>query len=118
MKNEAFLYSYTAPRLFERHDYVRQYTPLVRRIAHQMIAKLPANVELDDMIQACMMGLMDAICRYEESQGTQFEVYSSQRVGHSYVDGPNGGRRETRRCHQLGGNRRGRSRAGRTLRRP
>ena len=86
MKNEAFLYSYTAPRLFERHDYVRQYTPLVRRIAHQMIAKLPANVELDDMIQAGMMGLMDAICRYEESQGTQFEVYASQRVRGAMLD--------------------------------
>jgi len=51
-EKRSVLYSYTAPRLFERHDYVRQYTPLVRRIAHQMIAKLPANVELDDMIQA------------------------------------------------------------------
>ena len=86
MKNEAFLYSYTTPRLFERHDYVRQYTPLVRRIAHQMVAKLPANVELDDMIQAGMMGLMDAICRYEESQGTQFEVYASQRVRGAMLD--------------------------------
>jgi len=86
VKNEAFLYSYTAPRLFERHDYVRQYTPLVRRIAHQMVAKLPANVELDDMIQAGMMGLMDAICRYEESQGTQFEVYASQRVRGAMLD--------------------------------
>ena len=86
MKNEAFLYSYATPRLFERHDYVRQYTPLVRRIAHQMVAKLPANVELDDMIQAGMMGLMDAICRFEESQGTQFEVYASQRVRGAMLD--------------------------------
>jgi len=86
VKNEAFLYSYTSPRLFERHDYVRRYTPLVRRIAHQMVAKLPANVELDDMIQAGMMGLMDAICRYEESQGTQFEVYASQRVRGAMLD--------------------------------
>jgi RNA polymerase sigma factor for flagellar operon FliA len=86
VKNEAFLYSHTAPRLFERHDYVRQYTPLVRRIAHQMVAKLPANVELDDMIQAGMMGLMDAICRYEETQGTQFEVYASQRIRGAMLD--------------------------------
>jgi RNA polymerase sigma factor for flagellar operon FliA len=86
VKNEAFLYSIGAPRLFERHDYVRQYTPLVRRIAHQMIARLPANVEYDDMVQAGMMGLMDAICRYEESQGTQFEVYASQRVRGAMLD--------------------------------
>ncbi len=85
MKNEAFLYQ-TSPRLFERHDYVRQYAPLVRRIAHQLIARLPANVELDDMIQAGMMGLMDAICRYEEAQGTQFEVYASQRIRGAMLD--------------------------------
>lgn len=85
MKNEAFLYQ-TSPRLFERHDYVRQYTPLVRRIAHQLIARLPANVELDDMVQAGMMGLMDAIVRYEEAQGTQFEVYASQRIRGAMLD--------------------------------
>ena len=85
MKNEAFLYN-TSPVLFERQDYVRQYTPLVRRIAHQMVARLPANVELDDMIQAGMMGLMDAICRYEETQGTQFEVYASQRIRGAMLD--------------------------------
>jgi RNA polymerase sigma factor for flagellar operon FliA len=85
VKNEAFLYQ-TSPRLFERHDYVRQYAPLVRRIAHQLIARLPANVELDDMVQAGMMGLMDAICRYEEAQGTQFEVYASQRIRGAMLD--------------------------------
>ncbi|MCK7524916.1 MAG: hypothetical protein MZV64_48575 [Ignavibacteriales bacterium] len=37
------------------------HAPLVRRLAHQMIARLLANVELDDMIQAGMMGLMDAV---------------------------------------------------------
>lgn len=86
MKTEAFLYGDSSPRLFERHDYVRQYTPLVRRIAHQMVARLPANVELDDMVQAGMMGLMDAICRYEETQGTQFEVYASQRIRGAMLD--------------------------------
>ena len=73
MKNDAFLYDALYQALNNgqldgqpagsgatdcaaRHDYVKQYTPLVRRLAHQMIARLPANVELDDMIQAGMMG--------------------------------------------------------------
>jgi DNA-directed RNA polymerase specialized sigma24 family protein len=85
VKNEAFLYQ-TSPRLFERHDYVRQYAPLVRRIAHQLIARLPANVELDDMIQAGMMGLMDAVSRFEVTQGTQFEVYAAQRIRGAMLD--------------------------------
>jgi RNA polymerase sigma factor for flagellar operon FliA len=51
-----------------------------------MIAKLPANVELDDMIQAGMIGLMDAVNRFEESQGTQFEVYAASRIRGSMLD--------------------------------
>ncbi|MCS7100837.1 MAG: RNA polymerase sigma factor FliA, partial [Burkholderiaceae bacterium] len=69
-----------------RADAVKQYAPLVRRLAHQMIAKLPANVELDDMIQAGMMGLMDALARYEEAQGTAFEVYAANRIRGAMLD--------------------------------
>jgi RNA polymerase sigma factor for flagellar operon FliA len=85
LKNDAFVYN--ARGTVERQqDYAKQYAPLVRRIAHQMIAKLPANVELDDMIQAGMIGLMDADNRFEESQGTQFEVYAASRIRGSMLD--------------------------------
>ena len=97
MKTEAFLYdelyrTLNEAPVREREDavdvgaYVRQYTPLVRRLAHQMIARLPANVELDDMIQAGMMGLMDAAGRFEVSQGTHFEVYAAQRIRGAMLD--------------------------------
>lgn len=84
MKSDAFVYS--ARGTVERGAYVKQYAPLVRRLAHQMIARLPANVELDDMIQAGMMGLMDAIGRFEEAQGTQFEVYAASRIRGAMLD--------------------------------
>jgi RNA polymerase sigma factor for flagellar operon FliA len=84
VRNDAFVYS---PRgTVERQDYVKQYAPLVRRLAHQMVARLPANVELDDMIQAGMMGLMDAVGRYEEAQGTQFEHYAASRIRGAMLD--------------------------------
>jgi len=84
VKNDAFVYT---PRgTLDRQDYVKQYAPLVRRLAHQMVARLPANVELDDMIQAGMMGLMDAVGRYEESQGTQFEHYAASRIRGAMLD--------------------------------
>jgi len=103
MKNDAFLYDALYQALNDRQldgktveqlrpnallecDYVKQYTPLVRRLAHQMIARLPANVELDDMIQAGMMGLMDAVTRFEVAQGTQFEVYATQRIRGAMLD--------------------------------
>jgi RNA polymerase sigma factor for flagellar operon FliA len=85
LKRDALVY--TARGTVERQtDYAKQYAPLVRRLAHQMIAKLPANVELDDMIQAGMMGLMDAVGRFEESQGTQFEVYAASRIRGAMLD--------------------------------
>jgi FliA/WhiG family RNA polymerase sigma factor len=65
---------------------IRKYAPLVRRLAHQMVARLPANVELDDMVQAGMIGLMDAIGRFEENQGTAFEVYASARIRGAMLD--------------------------------
>jgi len=95
LKNEAFVYDasgrakrqddvgYSSKHI---NDEVRKHAPLVRRLAHQMIARLPANVELDDMIQAGMIGLMDAVQRFEESQGTAFEVYASSRIRGAMLD--------------------------------
>ena len=48
---------YTAKGQLDADALLKQYSPLVRRLAHQMIAKLPANVELDDLIQVGMIGL-------------------------------------------------------------
>ncbi len=62
-----------------------QYAPLVRRLAHQMKSRLPDNVEVDDLIQAGMIGLFDALQRYEE-QGNQFETYAVQRIRGAMLD--------------------------------
>ena len=77
---------YTRQGRADRNDWLRQYAPLVKRIAHHMLAKLPANVELDDLVQAGMIGLVDAIQRYEECQGTQFETYANQRIRGAMLD--------------------------------
>jgi len=70
-------------------DYERcvvEYGPLVKRMAHHMLARLPASVELNDMIQAGIIGLMDALSRFNEAQGIQFEVYASQRIRGAMLD--------------------------------
>ena len=63
-----------------------QYAPLVRRLALQLIAKLPASVDLDDLIQAGMIGLLDASSRYQDDQGAKFETYASQRIRGAMLD--------------------------------
>ncbi len=63
---------YTAQGTIEKSHLLKQHQPMVRRIALQMIARLPANVELDDLIQAGMLGLLDASSRYQDNKGAQF----------------------------------------------
>ncbi|WP_431153284.1 RNA polymerase sigma factor FliA [Acidovorax facilis] len=77
---------YTAKGQLDRDAMIRQHVPLVRRIAHHMIAKLPPNVELDDLIQVGMMGLADALSRYEAAQGVQFETFATQRIRGAMLD--------------------------------
>jgi RNA polymerase sigma factor for flagellar operon FliA len=78
---------YTATATRDTQHYLTQYAPLVKRIAHHMMAKLPASVEIDDVIQTGMLGLLDAVNRYEESHGAQFETYAAQRIRGAILDG-------------------------------
>jgi RNA polymerase sigma factor for flagellar operon FliA len=77
---------YTAKGRLDIDTMLKQYSPLVRRLAHQMIAKLPANVEVDDLIQAGVVGLMEAMQRYEQGHGAQFETFAMQRVRGAMLD--------------------------------
>ena len=77
---------YTAKGHLDREHMIRQYVPLVRRLAHHMIAKLPPNIELDDLIQVGMIGLSEALTRYEVAQGVQFETFATQRIRGAMID--------------------------------
>lgn len=77
---------YTATGSPDLSQRIADYAPLVRRMAHHLAAKLPASVELDDIIQAGMIGLMDAATRFEEAQGFQFETFASQRIRGAMLD--------------------------------
>jgi RNA polymerase sigma factor for flagellar operon FliA len=77
---------YTAQGRLDNSATLKQYSPLVRRLAHQMIAKLPANVELDDLIQAGMIGLNDALGRFDAAQGVMFETFATQRIRGAMLD--------------------------------
>lgn len=73
-------------KLRNREQYVAQYAPLVKRIAHLLAAKLPSCVEVDDLIQVGLIGLLDAVGNYDPSQGAQFETYASQRIRGAMLD--------------------------------
>jgi RNA polymerase sigma factor FliA len=77
---------YTPKGRLDNSTLIKQYSPLVRRLAHQMIAKLPANVEVDDLIQVGLIGLTDALSRFDAEQGVQFETFATQRIRGAMLD--------------------------------
>ena len=77
---------YTATGLNDKDQCLREYAQLVKRLAHQMMARLPSSVQIDDIIQAGMMGLLDAASRYDELHGAQFETYATQRIRGAMLD--------------------------------
>ncbi|GMV01723.1 MAG: RNA polymerase sigma factor FliA [Burkholderiaceae bacterium] len=77
---------YTAHGTLDRDAVVERYGPMVRRIASQLAAKLPANVDPADLAQAGMIGLLDALSRYETGHGAQFETFAMQRVRGAMLD--------------------------------
>lgn len=77
---------YTPSGLNDKEECLREYSHLVKRIAHQMMARLPYSVQIDDIIQAGMMGLLDAASRYDKLHGAQFETYATQRIRGAMLD--------------------------------
>lgn len=65
---------------------VRDQTPLVKRIALHLLGRLPASVQLDDLMQAGMIGLLEAASKYDPSRGASFETYAGIRIRGAIVD--------------------------------
>ncbi len=78
---------YTAAGQPDKEQLVQRFVPLVKRIAYHLMARLPPSVQLDDLVQNGMLGLLDAIDRYQEGFGAQFETYATQRIRGSMLDG-------------------------------
>ena len=67
---------YAATQPVAVNDVVASHAPLVKRIACHLINRLPANVQLEDLIQAGMIGLLEASRNYDECQGASFKTYA------------------------------------------
>ncbi|CAG0998967.1 RNA polymerase sigma factor FliA [Methylophilaceae bacterium] len=70
----------------QKDDLLKKHAPLVKKLAYRLKARLPPSVEVDDLIQAGMMGLLSAVNHYEDTHGAQFETYASQRIHGAMLD--------------------------------
>ncbi len=69
-----------------REELITHYAPLVNRIAHTLIGKLPDQVEFGDLVSYGYMGLLDAVERFEPERGFKFETYAATRVRGAIID--------------------------------
>ncbi|WP_144822242.1 RNA polymerase sigma factor FliA [Marinobacter piscensis] len=67
-------------------ELIEKHAPLVKKIALHLMARLPASVQLDDLMQAGMIGLLEAAQRYSSTRGATFETYAGIRIRGSMVD--------------------------------
>lgn len=77
---------YTAVQPKTHTQMVEAHASLVKRIACHLINRLPASVQLEDLIQAGMIGLLEASRNYDECQGASFETYAGIRIRGSMLD--------------------------------
>jgi RNA polymerase sigma factor for flagellar operon FliA len=71
---------------YQKQDLVEQHAPMVKRIAYHLKSRLPASIQLDDLIQAGMIGLLEASNNYDSAQGASFETYASIRIRGAMLD--------------------------------
>lgn len=65
---------------------VRQHLPLVKRIAQQLLVRLPAHIEMDDLIQVGLIGLLKASEDHQREAGAQFSTYATIRIRGAMLD--------------------------------
>nr|WP_279389412.1 RNA polymerase sigma factor FliA [Plasticicumulans lactativorans] len=78
------LYSRSAEEPVEAR--VLRHAAQVRRIAYHLLARLPASVQVDDLIQAGMVGLLEAARRYDAAQGASFATFAEARIRGAMLD--------------------------------
>ncbi|WP_432697746.1 RNA polymerase sigma factor FliA [Marinobacterium sp. YM272] len=83
-------------------ELVEQYAPLVKRIARHLMARLPSNVVLEDLIQAGMEGLLEALGKYDPGKGASFETYAGIRIRGAIIDEVRRGDWTPRSVHRNG----------------
>ena len=76
----------TGAEYSDSNELVVQHEPLVKRIAYHLMSRLPASVQADDLIQAGMIGLIEASRKFDPEQGASFETYAGIRIRGAMLD--------------------------------
>jgi len=90
VKNSALLRKYKEdPKKLnqkQKDHLIKEYAPLIKFVAQKIAMRLPSNIELDDLISAGVIGLMDAIDKYDPSRDNKFKTYAEFRIRGAILD--------------------------------
>ncbi|MDH5324827.1 MAG: RNA polymerase sigma factor FliA [Gammaproteobacteria bacterium] len=84
--NGMAIYAETHKTDVSDNEQIETYTPLVKRIAYHLMSRLPPSVQQDDLIQAGLIGLLEALRNYDASQGASFQTYARIRIRGAMLD--------------------------------
>src|SRR6202453_4969323 len=70
----------------QKDKLIMEYAPLIRFIAQKIAVRLPSNIELDDLISSGVIGLMDAIEKYDPTRDNKFKTYAEFRIRGAILD--------------------------------
>jgi RNA polymerase sigma factor for flagellar operon FliA len=70
----------------QKEELIKEYAPLIKFVAQKIAVRLPPNIELDDLISAGSIGLMDAIDKWDPSRDNKFKTYAEFRIRGSILD--------------------------------
>jgi RNA polymerase sigma factor for flagellar operon FliA len=96
LKSRALNYRFYAPdptsappansEPLSREEMILKYTPLIKYIAHRLAMRLPPHISIDDLISAGVIGLMDALNKFDPEKKVQFKTYAEFRIKGAMLD--------------------------------
>ena len=69
-----------------REEVIKQYSPMIKYVANRIAMRLPPHIEMDDLVSVGVLGLIDAITKYDPTRGAKFKTYAEFRVRGAILD--------------------------------
>jgi RNA polymerase sigma factor for flagellar operon FliA len=78
--------AYRTVNAYEKEDLIRSYLPLVKKVVHRLSGRLPKDVDIKEMINSGIIGLVDALEKYDPKHETNFATYAQFRIRGAILD--------------------------------
>ncbi len=74
------------PQAYDRNEMILRYTPLIKYLAHRLAMRLPPHISMDDLVSAGVIGLMDALTKFDPEKQVEFKTYAEFRIRGAMID--------------------------------